>query len=529
MTLCKWLSENPKAEHAMYLAIDDGMSSRELLAHLKENYRFPFKNHTVLWTLMRARFRGKKVREQFQHTKKAVRAIERHRDFFITCAVSQPTQRMADDSLDLPAYISLRKAAEHCGGRVFVGCTRYKNPTYRGQACQNEVWPELLKEDGVIVENEMRPHQFLTVLNTKIQATADNPIPRSMYRLTGPRSAILCHPQLALRSCPVNHGPSKMIYSSGAITRPTGSTTLQGAVAEHDHRVAAIKVEIRGAKFHMREIVWDGEKWLDLGRAYTPQGVKRAPQPIGLSEGDLHFPIHDPEVDDALWGPGGLVDVLRPKEVFHNDSWNGREVSRHTAHDVVEAMLMAHNRVEDGIRELARYWEERMARYPEIIHWENLSNHDAWLDGWVRGGKCAPKDLEFFGWLTWQYAKAAREGRDPLALELAMEYVDAKVHPRFAKERDSRILAGVQMIKHGHQGPNGARGSMANMILDAQAAVYEHTHGPGIWKHTWWGGHSSRSRHGYNTGASNWHKTSVLLHANGIPQMLHFVGGEVTS
>lgn len=527
-SLASWFEANPGAAKWV-LGPGAKLSGAKVVAHLRAEHAFPFRDRVAInqWRTrdQEARKpRHKPPPERFFRTERDARALERHQDFFVTCAVeSAPVCAGALRALEL--------AAEECGGKVLINPIRYRSPTSgpmhfadtRGDSPQS--WDSAVRP--YLLENELRPHPLVSIMTTKAAATAANPLPARVSSRTQDRSAVFGHPQLAMRTVATpQHRLPKILYSSGAITERAYSDTLAGDQADFHHSVAAVKVEIRGKRFHLRELTWDGGRFIDLDRQYTERGISKAPPPSALVLGDIHVGLGDAEVDRAIFGEGGIVSALKPRRVFLHDTFDGRAVNHHERHNRLLRAARATNSVAAELADVAAFLERAAGVFPEV----NVvaSNHDEFLDRWLRAGDYEHLDAKLHHWLSWKVLdEYDRTGAFPMALETALRHLH-KVprNVRFVGATESYQIDGIEYAMHGHRGPNGARGSIRNLSQIGCKSVVGHNHSPGIFQGVYQSGVGpTRLSHGYNDGApSGWLHTQVAGHANGMRQMIHVIG-----
>ena len=428
----------------------------------------------------------------------------------------------------LPALKALRAAAEECGGQIVVNPIRYKNPTSREENRRAaDTWAPEVRD--YLIENEIRPHELLAFMTAKAQATAANPLPARVSSRTKDRSAVFGHPQLSMRTVATpHHKLPKILYSSGAITEKAYSDTQAGDMADFHHSIAAIKVEVRGDRFHLREITWDGKRFIDIDRAYTPRGIVAAPRAEALVMGDLHDEMCDPLVLAAtLEGPDSICATTRPRRVYLHDTYDGKPVNPHERGRALTETVRAGLRVEASLRPAAelinRIVDQSGADEVDIV-W---SNHDDFLHRWLEAFAPAPGDRVFFTWLFNRMAEEhKRTGSFPVALEVALtERFNLDPRVRFLKPDESSRVKGVELGMHGHLGPDGARGSPQSLARIGTRFMSGHRHSPCIWQGGYWVGLSAVYDHGYNRGPSSWLQTHGLVHANGYRQLLHIIKG----
>lgn len=540
--VAEWFAANPKAEGWATSALAAGTSWRAIHSELRRCQQYPGRDHTAVGLYLTkkpadlpvsapakpAPAPKKAPPERFLVSDANVRGLERSQDFFVTCAVSS-------SPVNAPALRALERAAAECGGKVVVLPIRYKNPTTRREAeaqQPDEWWDAAVRP--YLIENEIRPHELLSIMTTRVQATAANPLPARIDSMTQARSAVFGHSQMAMRTVPTpGRQYPKVLYTSGAITDPVYSDTLAGDMARFHHRIAAVKVEVRGRKFHLRDIHWDGQAWTDIDRLYTPAGVTDAPPAAAAAIGDVHVGVEDKKAERAIFGPGGLIEVSRVQEVYFHDLYDGRAPNPHERHN----SLLQAARTETFLDEarLVAEWLGRIAAAHPVPRKFRVvrSNHDEFIERWLAAGNLRPEDEEIYCWLKWQMLREKREtGQFPLALELLIRELAPDLDPRieFLEPGQPARVGDVSYEHHGHAGPDGARGSPQNMARIGTKFVAGHIHRSVIWGGGYWVGVLARLGHAYaerGGGPSSWMSSHVLQGASGFRQMIHVIGDRI--
>jgi hypothetical protein len=535
-----WFEAHPAARAHALRRRRRGASAATILAELRARFACPFRDRVSLhqWlrrapadrgppppTKPRAKRAARPAPERFLRTARDVRALERRADLFVTCAVNNAP--VCADALR-----ALERAADECGGAVVINPIRYRNPTSRPMHARDtgqdgaEWWDPAVRPH--LLENELTPHPLLSIMTTKAAATAANPLPARVSSRTKDRSAVFGHPQLAMRTVATpQHRLPKILYSSGAVTERAYSDTLAGDMASFHHSVAAVKVEVRGDRFHLREIAWDGERFVDLDREYRADGQRDAARPEALVLGDVHVGLEDAEVDAAVFGAGGLVPALAPRRLVLHDLFDGRAVNPHERGNALLRAARAGATLEAELAANEAWLAAALARAPGLeAVLVPFANHHQFLDRWLQGGAPEPADAELFHWLSWRLlAERRATGAFPLALETALRRSALDPRVRFLRADESYQVGGVELGMHGHLGPNGARGSPLNLSRIGTRFIAGHVHSPEIFQGGYWAGLLARLQHGYNLGPSGWLHTQVLLHANHARQMVHVVDG----
>ena len=523
MTVAQWFAKHPQAKKRLDKWVGDRRSGEEsdgirgLLAHLQNSHAFPFQDHTSLWKFAK-REHGtiespKKAPAVHTHTRTdtELRKIEKGDTFFVTSAVSNC---YAD-----PGFLqAIERWREELGAKVIVNGVRYQNPTRPNEEVADEWYDPALAR--YMLNQEIRPHPKLSILPTKVQATASNPLPPRIAGLTQGRHTILGHPQLAMKTVPTLDGEAKVMWSTGAITRPQYSETLAGTMGEFHHGLAGVIVEVRDDDVLMREVTWDGNGFTDCEWDFRADGTYEAPAPLALVMGDIHDPLVSKDVMEATFGEGGIYDCMKHERIVLHDLADFRNVNPHDWGKLTHAALAqsGRNSVQDDIDSTAQ-WINNLPTDPDLVVCR--SNHDEFLTRWLQDGErnVTPVNRKLYHELSFQILdEFNRTGKFPVTLELALR---GKVREgvRFLNFDESFRLAGVEMGQHGHLGPNGARGSILNYARMAVRTIIAHAHSPGIWQGCYQVAHSGVQDHGYNRGPSSWWNAHVTLHANGQRQM----------
>jgi hypothetical protein len=162
----------------------------------------------------------------------------------------------------------------------------------------------------------------LTVVgDIKILPTAARPL-SGLDSLTGGNCGIFGHTKVAMESIATKgHDLPKLLYTTGAITRPDYSDSTAGKKGEFHHSLGAVVVERDGDLFHLRNIAAQANgSFYDLDRHYTCHGSEKSKPISVLAPGDFHLERHDPTNFAALFdGAKSIAGVLKPLRIVAND------------------------------------------------------------------------------------------------------------------------------------------------------------------------------------------------------------------
>ena len=409
------------------------------------------------------------------------------------------------------------------GGELVILPMRYQNPTSRWTDSQKnaEYW---LVPDELLYNQRKKLNQSLVLIgDVKIRPTAHDPL-SGFESITHGESGIFAHTKLRMTTIPTpqNKAP-KILTTTGAITVPNYTDSKAGKKGEFHHVQGGVIVEIvNNKKFHLHHINCrksDGAFiWLD--KAYYPDGtVTRAPAYEAIVFGDAHVRFADPDVVDATFCKGGLVDVLNPHSLIWHDLLDAYSVNVH--HRGNPFIKLAKQRAnyhvaEDEVHEAIEFLQGKgKGRKNFIIP----SNHNDMLSRWVIQEDwkkdIATENIEFYLETALQMARSAK------MTDIGADYVDAfgywvnqlkgnsDITP--IKMRESLTIREIELALHGHKGPGGARGTIKNFGAIGVKLITGHGHSPAIWNGHYRDGTMTRLTAEYVDGPNAWLNTHCSI------------------
>jgi hypothetical protein len=424
------------------------------------------------------------------------------------------------------ALRALKTVSKETGAPICVLPGRYRNATAIEEHGSDEWYVDE-------IEPYLRHERFdigpkLKVLSdVRVQPTATDPL-SGFEVFAGSSSCIFGHARRALR-CVATTTTPKVFYTTGSITIPNYTQSKAGKKAEPHHVIGALMVEVADdGIFHIRHLTWREKLggFLDLDRLYTARTVKKAPRAASLMLGDLH----SGSVDEQAFEAGHeQALVLRPRVIATQDTLDfaGRSHHRQSFRDRYATRDAS---VEFEVFSAARLLAQ-IAEWGEGDHdvVELFSNHNDHLSRWAdeHDPKRDPRNDPYFCALRRRaYEHFDATGKWPNMFE--MEAKLTKGFPenvRFLGQDEPLEIAGVGHQYHGHQGINGARGSLLGFSRLGSKVNLGHSHTPGIRDGAWQCGTTSKMRLGYNAGPSSWAAANIVTHEDGCRQMLFSVAG----
>ena len=384
-----------------------------------------------------------------------------------------------------------------------------------------------LVNDHIIVEDTALNSNFF-ISNIKLSAKQIDPV-TGLGRIGQKEGSFVYgspKQRLKLESTSNNKMPHA-VMSTGAITHPNYlSSNYMSArtayLAEHDHIMGAIVVEIEDKKFyHYRQIQVDEDgRFVDLGVMYSGE-EHRSYLPEALVLGDWHAGDTDPVVRKVA---KEVMTEFKPKHLVLHDAFNGKSINHHEQYNEIQKALKAERgqaNLKQEIAVLAKDLDELAPFVDQIVLVK--SNHDEWLNQYL--DKCDFSKQPINRRISMKLALKVMDNLDPLKSGVEMLGLKYASKVRWLRRDEDFKIAGIQLGAHGDRGPNGSRGTIRNLELAYGQCVIGHSHTPGIIRGSWQVGTSTYLKLSYNKGPSSWLQTMCLVYPNGMRQLLNVVEG----
>ena len=361
--------------------------------------------------------------------------------------------------------------------------------------------------------------------------TAENPL-SGFESFTGRRSAIFPHTKLAMQSVPSSkHTPTKFNYTTGAATMRNYIQRKAGLKAEFHHAYAAMLVEVnsdgewfcRQVNSNSEGVIQDLEVLVDSkGNLSTDNTVE------GITWDDIHVAQMEPWVKKLTWGKGGILDTLGPKYQFFHDVLDFRAKSHHELkhpHRMFRRYLLGETDVRAEVAASCEF-----LRYASRPWAENVvvdSNHHDHLGRWLEevDGRFDPKNFEFWSAMQGKVLESLRGGKEsPDYLALSVDAVDPTLYysglVKFLARDESFIICedangGIECGTHGHNGPNGSRGSPRAFSRMGRKYNLGHYHQATILDGVYAGGTCGKLDPDWTTGPGGWSHSFIVTYATG--------------
>lgn len=441
-----------------------------------------------------------------------------------------------------PSHTGFIKSLETAANKmnaaeIFIVPLRYKNPTSRWTESQanDEVWHV---PAAYLCNQRKRLNKNLVLMgDIKIQATASEPL-RGFEAITHGESGIFGHTKLQLKTVPV---PSarfpKIVTTTGACTVPNYSDTALGKKGEFHHFLGAAVVEVKGNLFHLRQIGADKENgsFIDLDRWYAHDHTAAAPRAEGLVMGDTHRDFIAPSVERATFGPGGIIELLKPKKlVWHDLNDNYAANPHHKGNPFIEMAKRASGRhdVRGETERACQFVVDKTLEgcYSVVV----FSNHNHFLTRWIINTDwrtlADQRNVDFYLKTAQHMAEQCKIGPHGTEYPDAFMYwanqlIPAELGRALARD-ESYMIANIECGMHGDDGPNGTRGTPRNLARIGVKSDTGHIHGPGINEGNHSVGTSTERKAEYTHGPGSWMQTHGAIYASGKRSLIHMIDGE---
>lgn len=417
--------------------------------------------------------------------------------------------------------------------QLLVVPIRYKNPTsvWAHREKRDDWWDEQLLPHMVDQRVHLAPGLVLAA-DVKVQPTASSPL-SGFEALTGPDSCIIGHPKMQLKyvASPAGRYP-KLLSTTGSVTVRNSTNSKAGKLGDFHHFLGAVVVEVRGSWYTIRQLNCDRATgaFTDLATDYSPSRTRPARRAEALILGDVHASVTDPTVGRVTYAKGGMVATLRPKHIVAHDVFDGVSINPHHVGDpYTKAAKHAGGKgyvraeVEESCAYLKRAGERGAAVY--VVP----SNHNDFLRRWMttHDWRVDPSNAEFFLETAAHMVAGARTSPRGVEYPDPFGYWVGRLAPQVTclAPRASLELAGVECGMHGHEGPNGTRGTLRNLARIGAKVVTGHTHTPGIEEGHYQVGTSTPLQLDYNRGPSSWMQAHVVIYATGKRAILSIADG----
>lgn len=480
-----------------------------------------------------------------QRVKALTTKRQRHHTYILTCAQN-------NTKVHGPTWRNLKAYAKYLGAEIFVSTFLYARRsawhslTDKGAPAsdpnRSEVWydPEVVpyfNNDRVEIAKGLVWCGELNII-----PTAADPL-SGLEIYTGRASMVAPHVKLAMGSVPSVGGTgTKLNYTTGTVTLRNYIQRKEGFKGEFHHCYGGLIVEVdEEGHWWVRQLNADSKGTIhDLDVLIEDGKVTDGHRVEAITMGDVHVAQIDPTARDVTWGPGGMVDVLRPKFQFIHDVLDFYSRSHHIAKDPYKRYLrhvLRKSDVEKEVRDVAKFlaWIQRKGCTTVVVN----SNHDRHLARWLRDNDARMDSINAKFW-SWLNAKAMdhifhhKEEPDHLPMVIRELYPDfEKKHAvHFIPPKTSFVICrhaggGIECGLHFDQGAGGSQGNVRQMAKAiGRRSNGGHSHVASIYWGAWQAGTKSLLDLDYIGPLNACTHTDIITHTNGKRQMVTIFKGK---
>jgi hypothetical protein len=356
-----------------------------------------------------------------------------------------------------------------------------------------------------------------------ILPTAVDPL-SGLEAYTGRASGIFPHSKFAMTSVASGkHEATKLNFTTGTVTLRNYIQKKAGLKAEGEHGYGALLVEVTpDGAWYVRQLQAASDGAIrDLDLLARAGEVTDGHRVEAITWGDVHARMIDPTVKALSWGPGGMLDVLRPKTQFIHDVLDFRARNHHEVknpHSMFARHRAGQESVEHEVREVAEFlgWVGRDWCETVVVD----SNHDRAMERWLAEGDFKRDPVNALYYLEASlalYRAIASRDEDFHLLEWAIKREGTQEGISFLREDESYVICreqsgGIECGMHGHLGPGGKPGNIRAFARMGRRTNTGHGHWAGIYHGSWQAGTSSLLDLGYNRGPSNWSHSHIITY-----------------
>ncbi|AAT69465.1 gp05 [Alphaproteobacteria phage PhiJL001] len=418
--------------------------------------------------------------------------------YILTCAQN-------NTKLHKRFWDSLVTYANHLGAELMVSRFTYNKASYSSaKSVKPGKGPTSDDKDKAWWDRELDPYicddamdssgrwqlapGLLWCAEMNILPTAARPL-SGLQTYTGSDSGIFPHSKIAMESvATARYEPAKFNYTTGCVTQRNYIAKKTGLKAEFHHTYGALIVEVLSdGRWWVRQLNADARgRFYDCAEQVVfvePDRVTPVTQVAAVNWGDVHASEIDEDVKIANWGEGGIIDVLRPKKQIMHDLLSFRSRGHHDMKSfgvMYQKFLGGEDSVEDEVNQTKAVADMAHREFCEMVVVN--SNHDRHGERWLDEADYR-KDLlnaEYFLEAQLARIRAYKMGAPWDFHKWSLQHAGVSRQVRFLERNESYQILGIECGLHGDEGPNGSRGTTANLSRLGARVNKGHDHSAAI-------------------------------------------------
>lgn len=273
-----------------------------------------------------------------------------------------------------------------------------------------------------------------------------------------------------------------LLFTTGACTHPNYNFGDLGFIAKKEHRYGFAVIDVLNEKEFLSRIVpaHKNGNCIDLGIKYSNGKAPERARVSLLDVGDSHFAEINPKINEVNFE---MMRYLRPETTTLNDAFAALSVSVHDKNDSVRLARLHRAGLRNLEKELFLTGEYIARNANAVSEWDGdvvikFSNHDDMLYRWLTSDSYRG-DHE--NKLTAHKILAQDPDRGNCFEKAVRLFYDIPANVKFMRPEEDLFVQGY-LITHGHQGVNGAKGTIKGIEKIAKKASIGHGHAPIVWK-----------------------------------------------
>lgn len=314
-----------------------------------------------------------------------------------------------------------------------------------------------------------------------------------------------------------------IIHSTGAISKPQYRHTTAGVLADQDHIMGGLIVEVENDSiFHIRQIQAgkDGT-FYDLNKHYMHNSVDSCTAKVCVI-GDSHS-LYEDKIATTTFK--AWCKKVQPNYIVFHDIFDAKSISHHLENNITEQVNRPINGqfLEQELEIAAKYLCEWRNELPYSTFIIVRSNHDEHLDRYLN--ECRFVNDRFNYKVSLELAGYLLDKKNPIEEWINKRYNMNEI--KWLKRDEDFIIEGVQLGAHGDMVSLGwgKQDSIRKAEEAYGKAIIGHGHCPKIFREVYMVGTSCLEDLGYNTGPSASLQTSCALYNGGQRQLITNIKG----
>ena len=433
-------------------------------------------------------------------------------------------------------WSNLLALREHYNADLRIGRFTYKKDAYGSKSVKPGKEATALDRAGLWYDPRLDPYicdDRIEIANGLVWCGEYNRLPTTVHPLsgfetyTGRKSGIFPHVKLAMDSIvSMRDEPTKFNYTTGAVTVRNYIAKAAGIRAEFHHCYGALLAEVdREGHWFCRQVtadsdgvIYDMDVKVDRGKITTGNRVE------AILWGDVHVAQIDPMVEHLAWGPGGMLDTLRPREQHMGDVLDFLSRTHHDIkdpHRMFEKYVLGVEDVRQEIVGVGEFLKQASRKWCKTVVID--SNHHQQLARWLReqDGRKDFVNVEFWLAVHKRVYQRIREGQKYNPFVEALREVGYRPgrNVKFLDQDEIYIIChdangGIECSIHGHLGSNGSRGSTRSYVKMGRKVNKAHDHQAAIVEQVFGAGTCGILNPDYAKGPGGWSQSHVVTYPN---------------